>query len=63
MECDFCEEQLKEVKIGHIAVGDTAAHINNEEIVLFVCVSQDCKNRGIVIAMSHKPKKIISLKS
>jgi hypothetical protein len=57
MKCNFCEEQLEEIKFGHIAVSDTEAHINNEKIILFVCTSRDCKNCGVVIAVPATPKE------
>ena len=57
MKCNFCEEQLEEIKFGHIAVGDVDAHIDNEKTILFVCVSRDCKNCGVVIAIPNEPKE------
>ncbi len=57
MKCNFCEDEMEEIIIGDSRLVNTRVWLNSEEAYLFVCISRDCKNRGVVIAIPSKLKE------
>ena len=56
--CWACKDELEDISFSHTINGGIVVWLSHKEkATLYVCTSQDCKNRGIVIAIGHEIKE------
>lgn len=54
-KCNFCEEELECIHFSHTINGGVRVWFGHKNPAnLYACISRDCKNRGVVIAIPLK---------